>query len=242
MFVLLALVFALGFVFFGVGSGSTGISDALQNFFSSNSAGGASISSLQKKATTHPQDATAWRNLATALEQKQRTSETVTALERYTALRPHDQNALGELASQYGSLAQGYATDYTNAQNAAAVSAPSALFQPPASTPFGQAFQNPAALQDPVTNAAQTAASARESTAYTGFLSAQKKAEATFKRLAKLNPNDASTQLQLGGAAEASNDTATAVAAYRRFLKLAPHDSSAAIVRQKLKALAPAHG
>ena len=33
MFVLLAVAFALGFVIFGVGSGSTGISDALQNAF-----------------------------------------------------------------------------------------------------------------------------------------------------------------------------------------------------------------
>ena len=35
MFVFLALAFGVGFVIFGVGSGSTGISDALQNFFSS---------------------------------------------------------------------------------------------------------------------------------------------------------------------------------------------------------------
>ena len=43
-FVLLAVVFALGFVFFGVGSGSTGISDALQNAFNFGNKGGSSIS------------------------------------------------------------------------------------------------------------------------------------------------------------------------------------------------------
>jgi cytochrome c-type biogenesis protein CcmH/NrfG len=243
VFLALALVFALGFVFFGVGSGSTGISDALQNFFSSNSAGGTSISSLKNKADKHPQDPTAWRNLATAYEQKQDTSNAVTALERYTALRPHDQNALGELASQYTTLAQNYANDYTNAQNEAALNAPSTLFQPAASTPFGKAFQDPTALQDPIDNAAQTAASAKENTAYTGFLSAQKKAETAFQKLAKLNPTDASTQLQLGAAAQASNDTKTAIAAYKKFLKLAPHDSQAASVRQRLKQLSPSsHG
>ncbi|HEX7526924.1 MAG TPA: amidohydrolase family protein, partial [Gaiellaceae bacterium] len=96
MFVLLALVFALGFVFFGVGSGSTGISDALQNAFNFGNKGGTSISKLQNKVDKHPQDATAWRDLATALEQKQRTQEAVTALERYTTLRPKDQGALAE--------------------------------------------------------------------------------------------------------------------------------------------------
>jgi hypothetical protein len=56
MFVFLALVFALGFVFFGVGSGSS-IGDLLQGNFTRGSSSGASISSLQKKAAQHPQDA-----------------------------------------------------------------------------------------------------------------------------------------------------------------------------------------
>ena len=96
-FVFLALVFAFGFVFFGVGSGSTGISDALQNAFSFGSKGGTSISKLQDKVVKHPKDASAWRDLATALEQKQKTQDAVNALERYSALRPHDQSALAEL-------------------------------------------------------------------------------------------------------------------------------------------------
>jgi len=42
--------------------------------------------------------------------------DAVNALERYTALRPKDQTALGELASQYSTLSQTYATDYQSAQ------------------------------------------------------------------------------------------------------------------------------
>jgi len=48
-FVLLAIVFALSFVVFGVGSGSTGISSVLQNAFNFGGGGGSSISSLAKK-------------------------------------------------------------------------------------------------------------------------------------------------------------------------------------------------
>src|SRR5581483_6624049 len=68
MFLFLALVFGLGFVIFGVGSGSTGISDVLQNFFTGSSSGGRSLSSLRKQAREHPKQAKAWRDLATKLE------------------------------------------------------------------------------------------------------------------------------------------------------------------------------
>ena len=60
VFVLLALAFALGFVFFGVGSGSTGISDVLQNFFKGTSSSGTSVGGAEKKTREHPKDAKAW--------------------------------------------------------------------------------------------------------------------------------------------------------------------------------------
>ncbi len=172
------MAFVLGFVLLGVGSGSTGISDVLGNMFSGGSGGGTSISSLQKKVDKNPGSAKDWRDLATALEQKQRTQEAVNALERYTALRPKDQNALGELASQYGTLATNYATDYSNAQaQASQYAAPGAVFAPASTTPFGKAFADPTALQDPISTAVQTLASTTQSTAYTNFQNAQKSAE-----------------------------------------------------------------
>jgi cytochrome c-type biogenesis protein CcmH/NrfG len=238
MFVLLALAFALGFVFFGVGSGSTGISDMLQNALHFGSSGGTSISKLQSKTEKHPQDAKGWRDLATALEQKQRTQEAVTALERYTALRPKDQSALAELASQYGTLATSYSTDYANAQQeATAQSSPGVAFAPGASTPFGKAFNDPAALKDPIAAAVQSLASTKQSTAYSNYQAAQKNAEAAYAKLSALSPNDATTQIQLGQAAQAAGDTKTAIAAYKTFLKLAPTDPLAPQVRQVLKSL-----
>ena len=65
-------------------------------------------------------------------------------------------------------------------------------------------------------------------------------AESTYKKLAALSPTDASAQVQLGQAARAANDTATAIAAYRKFLQRAPSGPLARQVRQVLKALAPA--
>ncbi len=238
MFVLLALAFGIGFVFFGVGSGSTGISDILQNALHFGSSSGTSISGLVKKTEKHPQDAKAWRDLATAYEQKQRTQDAVNALERYSALRPKDEGALAELASQYGTLATGYSTDYSNAQQAAASqSSPGAAFAPSASTPFGKAFNDPTALQDPIAAAVQSLSQTKQSTAFASYQSAERSAEDAYKKLSALNPNDASTQIQLGQAAQAANDTKTAIAAYKTFLSLAPNDPLAPQVKRVLKSL-----
>jgi cytochrome c-type biogenesis protein CcmH/NrfG len=237
-FVLLAAVFLLSFTFLGVGSGSTGISDALQNAFNFGSKGGTSISKLQSNVDKHPTEAAAWRDLATALEQKQRTQEAVNALERYTALRPKDQGALAELASQYGTLATTYAADYTAAQQSAAEQqSPSAAFSASPTSPFGKAFADPAALRDPISAAVATLASAREQTALANYRSAQTSAVGAYKRLVALNPTDASVQIQLGQAAQAAQDSTTAIAAFKTFLKLAPTDPLAAQVRQALKSL-----
>jgi tetratricopeptide (TPR) repeat protein len=238
VFVLLAVAFALGFVLFGVGSGSTGISDVLSNALNFGSGGGTSISSLEKNALKHPKDATRWRDLATAYEQKQRTQDAVQALERYSALRPKDDGALAELASEYGTLAQTYATDYTNAQQQAASQAPpGAAFAPGANTPFGKAFNDPAALKDPIAAAVQTLSSTTQQTAYTNYQSAQASAESAYRRLVALQPNNATTQVQLAQAAQAANDTKTAITAYVAFLKLAPTDPLAPQVRKVLKTL-----
>jgi Flp pilus assembly protein TadD len=235
----LAVAFVLGFVLLGVGSGSTGAADVLGNMFNfGSSSGGTSISKLQKKVDASPKNAQAWRDLATALEQKQRTQDAVNALERYTALRPKDQNALAELASEYGTLATNYATDYSNAQaEAQQFSSPGAVFAPASTTPFGKAFADPTALQDPISASIQSQASTKQSNAYTNFQTAQQNAEAVYQKLVKLNPSDATTQIQLGQAAQAAGDTKVAVGAYEAFLKLAPTDPLAPQVKQALKQL-----
>jgi len=241
MFVLLALVFAVGFVFFGVGSGSTGISSALQNFFNfGGGSSGPSVSSLKHKTAAQPKNANAWRDLATAYEQKHEPANAISALTRYVALRPKDASALQELASQYSTLAQTYSTQAQNAQTAAQEADPGSLFAPPSSTGLGRAYTNTNLLRDPVSAALEQQATTQETTAYQKLTQVEAKAESTYRKLAELDPNDASTQVQLGQAAQAANDTKTAIAAYRRFLKLAPTDPLAPQVRAVLKQLVPA--
>src|SRR3954453_8148302 len=102
VFVLLAVVFAGGFVLFGVGSGSNGIGNVLQDWLNiGQSSSGPSTSKLERKTAQNPKDAQAWNDLAVAYESKQRTDDAVRALEHLVVLRPRSLDALQQLVGQY---------------------------------------------------------------------------------------------------------------------------------------------
>ena len=236
MFLLLAVAFALGFVIFGVGSGSTGISDALQNAFSFGGSG-TSISALQKKVDKHPENAADWRNLATAYEAKQQTQNAIDALERYTALQPKNSDALGELASEYAALVQSSYTAYQNGLAANAAADPAGQVQLSTTSSFGKAFSSTSVPKSPLDAAVADQATTDISTLSQNLSAAEQLTVSAYQRLAKLTPKDATTQLQLGQYAEAAGNSPVAIAAFRKFLKLAPTDVEAPTVRTDLKTL-----
>ena len=231
VFVLLAIVFAFSFVIFGVGSGSTGIGDVLGNFFSGSSSSGPSASSLQKKARERPKDAAVWRELATALEQKDDTEQAIAALARYTALKPKDDGALQELGGLYLRRADDFAQQYVEAQSKAQALAPSTTFEPSASSPLVQA------LQDPIETGVSTSTGKATSEAYAKYIETQRQAVVVYKRLAALNPKDATNQYRLAQVAQAAGNSSEAITAYKNFLVLAPDDSLAPAARKALKQL-----
>jgi cytochrome c-type biogenesis protein CcmH/NrfG len=240
IYVALAVAFAGTFVLLGVGSGSTGISSALQNLFSSTSSGGASISGLQHKTEQHPNDAANWRKLATALETKHRTADAINALERYSTLKPKDAGALTELAGQYTQRALDLQTQVQTAQQASQSANPEATFVPPATTPLGQVFASPSGLQSPITNVVSQSVGSQATALYQQYQQVISQREGAYKRVAILTPSDPTAQISLGQAALAAQDTTTAVEAFKKFLKLAPQDPEAAYARNALKQLAPA--
>ncbi len=235
VFVLLAIVFAFSFVLFGVGSGSSGIGDIFTNLFKGTSSTGPSASSLEKKAREHPKDATAWRELATALEQKSETEQAIVALARYTNLKPKDEGALQELGGLYLRRADDFAQQYVDAQSKAQALAPGDAFKPAAGSPLAQA------LVDPVATGVSQSTSSITTTAYASYIETQRKAVGVYKRLAALNPKDATNQYRLAQVAQAAGETADAIAAYKVFLVLAPNDALAPAAKKALKQLtAPA--
>lgn len=233
MFVFLALVFGVGFVAFGVGTGSNGLSDVLKNnFLFGGSSSSGDVGKARDRVKKHRNDAAAYLALSRALQAANKRDEAIVPMERYTRMRPKDADALRELASLYLTKGQLFQNQGQAAQAEAQASSAGTLFSPPASTKLGQALS-----QDPIDSAVSSLTNAKVSTAITGMQAAYGQAVATYKRLAAVNPKDSSAQFELAQTAEQTGDIATAIAAYKRFLVLAPQDPTAPAVRARIKQL-----
>ena len=233
MFVFLALVFGVGFVAFGVGTGSNGLSDVLKdNFLFGGGSSSGDVGKARGQVKKHPNDAAAYLALSRALQAAGKRNEAIAPMERYTRLRPKDSDALRELASLYLTKGQTFQNEGQAAQAEAQVSNAGTLFTPPASTKLGQALS-----QDAIYGAVSSLSTSKVTAAYSAMQAAYGNAIATYKRLAVANPKDSSTQFELAQTAEQTGDAATAIAAYERFLVLAPQDPTAPAVRARIKQL-----
>jgi len=228
MFLFLALAFALGFVGFGVGAGGVGVGDILRG---GGGGGVPSISDAEKRTFENPKDAQAFRDLATAYQAAGRNDEAIQALEDYSRLRPKDTDALRELAGLYltkASQAQQRAQIYQyRSDYLAPGGAVDSIIQ------IGGQPLDPGPISSAVTSSLQTEISVALSEAQ----SAAASAVGAYRRIAEAKPKDPSVQLELAQAAQSANDTATAIAAYEGFLRLAPDDPTAPEVRRLLKQL-----
>lgn len=234
MFVFLALVFAVGFVAFGVGSDvQGGIADVIG--VGGNSSGQPSVDDARERVDKNPNDAKALRDLATALQTDGRADEARGALARYATLRPKDTDALRELAALQLTNATALREQVQLAQYEAQTLNPGATFLPPQTTPLGQALSRAA-----ITNAVSSRTNERLGVLYSRLTGAYGETRDTYKRIAAVTPKDASVQLQLADASTNAGDSQTALAAYRRFLVLAPDDPNAELVRQQITRLSGA--
>lgn len=228
MFVFLALVFGLGFVIFGVGAGGVGVGDV---FRGGGSGGGQSVSDARKKTEERPNDSQAWRDLSTALQTEGDTDAALDALATAGTLAPKDADLQRELASLYLTQAGEKQTEAQTAQVEAAFGAATWNF------PGALTANNAVVLEDPIGKAVNGIAGEKTSVALTAAQLAASNAVAALVKVAKLEPADPNVQLELASTAEQVNDTATAIAAYKRFLVLAPDDPNAPAVKQQLKLL-----
>jgi tetratricopeptide (TPR) repeat protein len=230
VFVFLAVVFALGFVFFGVGSGS-GIGDLLRgnfNIFGGNGSGTSSgVEKALKRTRENPKDADAWNDLANAYQTDGKDAQANAALEHYLTLKPNDTDALQRTAAYYENRATEEDTRARSLQaqapldyaNVVGVSTTSQL---------GQMLN-----QDQVAQQISQKANA----AFAESNAAIRKDERLYKRIAKLQPDDVNTQYHLAQLADYLGDTKVALAAYRKVVKLAPSDPTAKTARQRIALL-----
>ena len=239
IYVLLAVVFAAGFVLLGVGSGSGGVADVLSNLFhgSTGSSVSSQIKSDQKKIAAHPRNTEPYLDLATLYQQQQDQAAATATLESALKVKPKDLDVLSRLASIYQSQAE-------NARNAAAdaqAALAAANATPPgvdANSTFGQAF-----TADPLSQTLKTQATE----AFTKVGTAFTKAESSYKRLAAAasgTSEEANAQLQLASIAKDTlqvtgqpEHARLAIAAYRRYLKLEPNGVQATLAKQTIAQL-----
>jgi len=241
VFILLALIFGVTFVVFGVGSsvGGSGLSDIF-NGIRGGGSGQPSVSKAEKATQKNPRDAAAWKTLATAYDSNGDIVSAISAWTTYTALRPKDTDGLQALATdyeqQFSNQTQEAAAAQAEAQNTQATQ-----FGPPPTSPLGRALNS---VSDPITQAASQSANQRFNTALQTRQATAQQLEGVYKKLAALHkPAEPSDQLLLAQAAQNAGDTAAAIAAYKTFVKLAPDDPNAAYARQQVKALgSPSQG
>jgi tetratricopeptide (TPR) repeat protein len=228
-YILLAVVFAGGFAFLGVGSGNSDLTGLFNDIFHGGS-NGPSISSEQKKVDKNPQDAKAWRDLATAYENKGRTEDAITALTTYTSLRSKDAKGYADLAALQLTEAQNLSQAASLEQYRQQEAYSSQQFGPVSSTPLGQALG-----QDPIQQAVQGQVSSSASDAASKANAAYSQVISTYQQLGKLRPNDATVQLSLAQTAESAGNVKVEIAALKRVAKLEPDQAHQ--IQAKIKQL-----
>jgi cytochrome c-type biogenesis protein CcmH/NrfG len=232
VYVLLALVFVFSFVLLGVGSGSNGISDALQSFFGSNNGSslGSQISDKQKAVARSPKDVNLYLDLAGLYQSDNQEANALATLRKARQVAPQNLDVIDRIGSIYGAQA-GRAGD--NYRAVFAVYSQNVTNAPglDTSSPLGQALTS-----DPYTQGLQT----QLNDAYTKVTTAYQKVAGVYQqaaRVAKGTSDEPNALLQWASAAQSANDVTTAITAYQQFLKVAPDNANAPAVRQTLAQL-----
>ena len=237
IYVLLALVFVFSFVLLGVGSGSNGISDALQSVFGQNTGSsiGSQIHDKQQAVARSPRNVSLYLDLAGLYQTDNQEAKALATLRRARQVAPKNLDVINRIASVYGAQAGREGDNYRNvfavySQN---VTNPPGL---DTSSPIGQALTS-----DPYSQALQT----QLNDAFTKVTTAYRKVADVYKQaaqVAKGTSEEPNALLQWASAAQSANDTTTAITAYERFLKVAPDNPNAAAVKQTLSQLLASAG
>ena len=231
VFVLLIVVFGLGFVLLGVGSSGLGLGDIFNGI--SGGGGSPSIDKPLKATQQNPKDAAAWKELATAYDAKADYASGLSAWQQYTQLRPKDVDGLNSLAQDYGQLLQSQAVDL-QAARAEVQQTQTPTLGPSSTSPLGRALGG---LSNPLEQSQSSDAVARYQSASSAYQQTASQLIATYQKIGRLQPNEPGVQLQLAQTAESIGDYATAIAAYKQFIKIAPDDASVPQAKARIKTL-----
>ncbi len=230
VFIFLAIMFALGFAFLGVGSGTGGF-NPLDVFSGGGSSSGGSISDLSSQVSKNPNDAEAWLKLAQAYQTNGQHNAAIGAYERYVVLRPNDQLQTATLA---GLLEQRGTTTAQRAQIASQQA--SQISSQGGGLSVGQ-LKLGAGLSDPLSQTLASPIQQRAQTLQQQSQSDFTQAISLRTRLLKSDPTNSTYQFLLATDALNARDYATALTAFQRYLKLVPNDPRKKAIKQLIRQL-----
>ncbi len=248
VFALLAIVFALMFVIAGVGTGGPSIIDLLGNSGGSSDAPATvpvntAVKDALAETKAAPDDPQSWLALAQAYVNTGALTDVPAAAEKAASLAPTDATVQGAIADVY--LAQAAAalqeaqTEYAAAQAEGNVAGRPAV---PLSVIPGQSngatqFQT---AQTNISSAVMAEASAKVTPLQIEATDAYKAAVVAQTIVTVLEPMDPAAFFRLGQISSAANDSIAAIAAYKRFVKLAPNDPLTGKVKEEITRLTEA--
>ncbi len=231
VFIFLGAVFALSFVFLGVGSGVGGIS--LGNLLGQSTSSSTSVSSLLDKVHHDPKNANAWLELGDAYQANKNPDSALGAYQQYLQLRPKDVNTLALVAGLYETRAGKLQSKASYYQSVAAQYQNVSGALPSTATKLVAAFPSPlvTSLQQPLQQREQVYQQQAQ-----GDLT---QAESLWKRAIQQSPNDATYQRALARDALGAQDYPTAYTAVQQILKLDPTTPDKKQLEQLLTQLKP---
>ena len=212
MFVFLALVFGVGFVGFGVGSGGSGLDSLWSNV--SGTSSGPSVGNAQDKIADG--DRTAYKELAEAYRTEGKSEQAIAAGESYVRAKPDDYAFMRTLASDYEGRAA-RARNEADAIQEQVGNSTGTTFAVDPSTPLGRALGMGRIDRELTTDANQ-----RLTELYAGIESDYARASTLYQRVARVEKDDVLLQMLLLQSAYQARKNGIAIKAGQEVCKLSP--------------------
>ena len=214
MFVFLALVFAVGFVAFGIGgSGTGGFADFFQDA-GNTASGGPSVDNARDKIEDG--DLTAYKELAEAYRTEGKSEEAIAAGESYLRAQPTDYEFRRTLANDYDGTAA-RERDEANAITEELTNSTGTTFAVPQNTTLGRALG-----MGRIDRELTTEANKRLGELYASIEEAYGRASTHYQRVAAVEKDDVLLQMLLGTSAYQARKNGVAINAFQRVCRLAP--------------------
>jgi tetratricopeptide (TPR) repeat protein len=233
VFAFLAVVFAGSFVFLGVGSGGSALTDFLNgNIHLFGGGGGPSAESVQKKVTKDPTDPKLRLQLAQLLSKDSRYDESIAQYNKYLSMKPRDDAAMQELGNAYaGKVAQ--LQSQIQSPPTPPLAALGNVKAIPSETVLGTALDAMLPTELNITSLQQGEAAQLQKE----LDKVIKQHVGVYVRIAALTPGDSTAFLAAADAAGKDGNVPLQISLYKQFLKKYPADPLAPDIKNQITKL-----